>query len=261
MRLENKVAVVVGGGSGMGEAIAHLFAGEGAAVAVADVNEAGAGRVAEDIQAEQRHGRAYGLDVVQREQVADVFAEIARDLGGIDILVNAAGISQFKAIEEITADDVRRTVDINLIGVIFTCQEAGRYMIPKRSGKIVNFGSTASIAGVPYMVHYTAAKHGVAGLTRSLAVEWGKYNVNVNCICPGATETPMLLKTLSPAARQQRVKRIPLQRFGRTSDQANAALFLASADSDYLTGALMCVDGGAAAMSPATATDVLLGNV
>ena len=128
--------------------------------------------------------------------------------------------------------------------MIFACQEAGRYMIPKRSGKIVNFGSTAAIAGVPYMVHYTAAKHGVAGLTRSLAVEWGKYNINVNCICPGATETPMLLTTLSEEARQQRVKRIPLQRFGRTSDQANTALFLASDDAAFLTGNVVEVDGG-----------------
>ena len=90
-------------------------------------------------------------------------------------------------------------------------------MIPRRSGKIVNFGSTAGIAGVPYMAQYTAAKHGVVGLTKSLAVEWGKYNVNVNCICPGATETPMFVNTLSPEAREQRVKRIPLQRFGKTA--------------------------------------------
>ena len=98
-------------------------------------------------------------------------------------------------------------------------------------------------------------------LTRALATELGKYNINVNCICPGATETPMFLTTLSEEARQQRVKRIPLQRFGRTSDQANTALFLASSDSDYLTGAIICVDGGAAAISPATATEVLLGHV
>jgi NAD(P)-dependent dehydrogenase (short-subunit alcohol dehydrogenase family) len=111
------------------------------------------------------------------------------------------------------------------------------------------------------MVHYTAAKHGIAGLTKSLAVEWGKHNINVNCICPGATETPMFLTTISEESRRERVKRIPLQRFGKTSDQANTALFLASPDSDYLTGAIICVDGGAAAVSPTTGTEVLLGQV
>jgi NAD(P)-dependent dehydrogenase (short-subunit alcohol dehydrogenase family) len=261
MRLNEKVAVVVGGGSGMGEAIAHLFAREGAAVAIADINRESAAKVSESIRAERPNAQPYGLDVVNRAQVAEVFAAIARDFGNIDILINAVGISQFKAIEEISAEDVRRTVEVNLIGVIFACQEAGRYMIPRRCGKIVNFGSTGAIAGVPYMVHYTAAKHGVAGLTKSLAVEWGKYNINVNCICPGATETPMFLRTLSEEARRQRIKRIPLQRFGKTGDQANTALFLASSDSDYLTGAIICVDGGAAAISPATATEVLLGQV
>jgi NAD(P)-dependent dehydrogenase (short-subunit alcohol dehydrogenase family) len=261
MRLEGKVAIVIGGASGMGETISHLFAREGAAVAIADVNEASAIRVANAVAPEQGRSRAYRLDVVQPEQVADVFATVSRDLGAIDILVNASGLSQFKPTTEITPDDLRRTVDVNLIGVFYACQEAGRAMIPRRSGKIVNFGSTAGIAGVPYMAHYTAAKHGVVGLTKSLAVEWGKYNVNVNCICPGATETPMFVNTLSPEAREQRVKRIPLQRFGKTSDQANTALFLASSDSDYLTGSIVCVDGGASAISPATATEVLLGHV
>lgn len=261
MRLENKVAIVVGAASGMGEAIGHLFAREGAVVAIADINEAGAARVAKEIEAERGRSRAYQLDIVQPEEVAKVFAAASRELGALDILINASGVSQFKPAEEITADDLRRTVDINLIGVFLSCQEAGRLMIPRRSGKIVNFGSTAGIAGVPYMAHYTAAKHGVVGLTKALAVEWGKYNINVNCICPGATETPMFLATLPLEARQERVKRIPLQRFGKTSDQANAALFLASSDSDYLSGSVVCVDGGAAAISPATATDVLLGQV
>lgn len=260
-RLESKVAIIVGGGSGMGEAISHLFAQEGAAVAIADVNEASAIQVAKDVAADEGRCRAYELDVVQPEQVANVFATAARELGPIDILINASGLSQFKPTTEITPDDLRRTVDVNLLGVFYACQEAGRAMIPRRSGKIVNFGSTAGIAGVPYMAHYTAAKHGVVGVTKSLAVEWGKYNINVNCICPGATETPMFVNTLSLEAREQRVKRIPLQRFGKTSDQANTALFLASSESDYLTGSIVCVDGGAAAISPATATEVLLGQV
>jgi NAD(P)-dependent dehydrogenase (short-subunit alcohol dehydrogenase family) len=261
MKLKDKVAVITGAGSGMGEAIAHLFAREGAAVAIADLSEKSAARVADDIRAQKGKVSPYRLDVVQPQQVTDVFAAIAADLGDIDILINCVGLSQFKAIEEISPEDIRRTIDVNLVGVIFACQAAGRHMIARRSGKIVNFGSTASVAGVPYMVHYTAAKHGIAGLTKSLAVEWGKYNINVNCICPGATETPMFLTTLSEEARRQRVKRIPLQRFATTSDQAKTALFLASSDADYLTGAVICVDGGAAAISPATATEVLQGQI
>src|SRR5215469_1869763 len=134
MRLNEKVAVVVGGGSGIGEAIAHLFAREGAAVAIADINRESAAKVSESIRAERPNARPYGLDVVDRAQVAEVFAAVARDFGNIDILINAVGISQFKAIEEISAEDVRRTVEVNLIGVIFACQEAGRYMIPRHRG-------------------------------------------------------------------------------------------------------------------------------
>ena len=135
-------------------------------------------------------------------------------------------------------------IDVNLTGTFLTCLAFGRQMVERRSGKIVNFGSTASLSGVPGMVHYTAAKHGVLGLTRALAVEWGKYNVYVNCICPGATTTPLMLGCTNQKWRSARQRRIPLGRLGSPEDQARVALFLASEMSSFVTGHNVPVDGG-----------------
>lgn len=258
MRLGDKTALIVGGASGMGAEISGLFAREGARVIIADLNPEAAQQRASEISGDGMPVSAVGVDVTNAAEVDRTVESVAQEHGRVDILVNTVGMAEFIAAEKVTPEQLRKMIDVNLSGVVYTCQAAGKVMKAQGGGKIVNFGSTAGVSGAPYFAHYTAAKHGVVGLTKALAVEWGKYNINVNCICPGATETPMFFEATTPEIREKRAQRIPLRRFARTLDQAYAALFLASAESDYITGAVLCVDGGAAALSPATGTDVLM---
>lgn len=258
MRLKNRNVLVVGGASGMGAEIARLFVEEGAAVFVGDVDIEQAEKLRNETETLKQRLSITKIDVTNYQEVQHAVGMVMKDFKRIDVLINTVGIAEFIAAEKIAPDKLKKVIDVNLIGVMYTCQVVGRVMIKQGSGKIVNFGSTAGVTGAPYFAHYTASKHGVVGLTKALAVEWGKYNIKVNCICPGATETPMFLAETTPEIRRKRAERIPLRRFATTADQARAALFLASDESDYISGAILCVDGGAAAMSPATGTDVLL---
>jgi NAD(P)-dependent dehydrogenase (short-subunit alcohol dehydrogenase family) len=257
MKLQNKIAIISGGASGMGASIAQFFAQEGAKVIIGDIDDEKANDVALKIEKSGGHGLAVELDVVDENQVLRLVDFVLQKFHRIDILVNCVGIAEFAPTTEVSLQQWRRVLDVNLTGVFLCCREVGKVMINQRSGKIVNFASTAGLSGVPYMAHYTASKHGVAGLTRALAVEWGKYNIHVNCICPGATATPMLLESTTEEYRADRAKRVPLQRLGKPEEQARAALFLASSESDYVNGSLLCVDGGVYALSPATSTEAL----
>ena len=259
VRLQDRIAIVTGGASGMGACIAELFAEEGAAVVVADINGKKAHEVAAGIERAGRRCRAVELDVVDETQVVHAVEAVMGEFRRVDVLVNCVGIAEFAPTEQLTLQQWRRMLDVNLTGVFLCCREVGRAMIAQKAGKIVNFGSTGGLSGVPYLAHYTAAKHGVVGLTRALAVEWGKHNIHVNCICPGATATPMLLENTTETYRAERARRVPLQRLAKPEEQARVALFLASSDSDYVNGAIVCVDGGMYAMSPATSTEALAG--
>jgi NAD(P)-dependent dehydrogenase (short-subunit alcohol dehydrogenase family) len=259
MKLKDKVAVVAGGGSGMGETTARLFAQEGASVIVADLNEDAAEKVTASIieslpGATVRHQK---VDVTDEGSVEQLARFVAENFTAADILVNTFGIAEFTPMLDLTLDQWRRTTEVNLTGTFLTCRALGRQMVERRRGKIVNFGSTASLSAVPGMAHYTAAKHGVLGLTRTLAVEWGKYNIHVNCICPGATTTPLMVNCTTPQWREQRIKRIPLGKLACPENQARAALFLASDDSDYLTGAAIPTDGGVSATAAGTSDEAL----
>lgn len=258
MRLKDKITLVVGGASGMGAEITRLFTREDAQVVIADINGEAAKELSNELLASGKNVPFFQIDVTNYQQVLDLIDSVVRDFRRIDVLINTVGCAEFIAAEKITPDKLRKIIDVNLTGVVYTCQIVGKEMIKQGGGKIINFGSTAGVSGAPYFSHYTAAKHGVVGLTKALAVEWGKYSINVNCICPGATETSMFIEATTPDMRKKRAERIPLRRFAKTIEQAQAALFLASEESDYITGAVLCVDGGAAAMSPATGTDVLL---
>ena len=226
---------------------------------VADVNGRAADEVA--LQVAQAGGRslAVEVDAADEEQVKEMVEVASREFQRIDILVNCVGMAEFAPAEEITSEQWQRLLDANLTGVFLCCREVGKALIAQRSGKIVNFASTGGLSGVPYMAHYIAAKHGVVGLTRALAVEWGKYEIHVNCICPGATATPMLLENTTEEYRADRSRRVPLQRLAKPEEQARMALFLASSESDYVNGAAICVDGGIFAMSPATSVEALAG--
>jgi NAD(P)-dependent dehydrogenase (short-subunit alcohol dehydrogenase family) len=257
MRLKDRVAIVTGSGSGMGEAVARLFAEEGASVVVADLNASAAQSVATHIGA---RARAIEVDITQEPDVVDMVNRAVEAFGRVDILVNCAGMADFRKTEDTSLELWRRVVDVNLTGTFLCCREAGRRMIEGGGGTIVNIASTSGISGTPYMAAYSAAKHGVVGLTRELATEWGKHNIRVNCICPGATETSMLLGTTTETYRAERRKRVPLGKLGQPSEQAQAAMFLASPESSYVTGAVLCVDGGVFAMSPATSEAALAGD-
>ena len=259
MKLNDKIAIVTGAGSGMGEATGRLFASEGATVVIADKDEAKANEVADSIRSAGGKASALAVNVTNEEQVCRIVSRVVKEYGTLDILINCVGIAQFKPTLEITLQEWQLQIDVNLTGVFLCCREAGKIMIPKGYGKIVTFGSTGGITGVPAMAHYTAAKHGIVGLTRALAVEWGRHNIHVNCICPGATMTSMLMSSTTEEYRAKRSLRIPLQRLGKPEEQASTALFLASADSDYINGAVICTDGGVSALSPGTPTNVISG--
>lgn len=230
----------------MGISIASTLLGQGAEVVLADRDAAKLAAVAEELGSDS-------ITVVACElSLEEDVRQLARAAGAVAGLVNAQGISTFARLEDTTIEAWQAVVDANLTSSFLTCREIGGAMAANGGGSIVNFASTAGLFGVPQMAAYTAAKHGVVGLTRALAVELGRRSVRVNCICPGATLTPMLLAT-APEYRAARVRRVPLGRLGEPQDQADVVSFLLSDASRYITGASIPVDGGVSAVAPGTA--------
>jgi len=253
MRLANHNSIILGGASGMGAATAELFAEQGATVVIADLNLEGAQEIASRCG---DRALAVSVDMCDRNSVQAMVATAHEHLGCIDNLVNTVGYAKFCPTVEVDEAELMRNLQINLT-VFWACQSVGKHMIEQRYGKIVNFASTAGFAGVPGMAAYTAAKHGVVGLTRALAVEWGQFSINVNCVCPGSTTTPMLMGCTDDQWREERAARIPLARLATPKDQANAALFLASDEASYLTGCLLTTDGGINALASGTSDHAL----
>jgi NAD(P)-dependent dehydrogenase (short-subunit alcohol dehydrogenase family) len=237
----------------MGAAIARRFASVGMNVVLAD-------RAAAPIEAActelGERALAITADVTNEADVARLSERALSWRKRVDVLVTCAGISFFGRAEQTTLRDWRSQLDVNLTGTFLACREIGRTMLESGRGSIVTFGSTAGSYGVPEMAAYTASKHGVVGLTRALAVEWGRRGVRVNCICPGATLTPMLLAT-SDEYRAERVRRVPLGRLAEPDEQAAIAVFLASDASSNLTGCVIASDGGISALAPGTGETVL----
>lgn len=249
-KLEGKVALVTGGGRGIGKAIALLFAKEGAKVIVNDINFDSAKKVSQEIQSTGKAALPLQADVSNFDEDSKMVQAAISEFGDIHILVNNAGIPSGYPAEEITLSQWNRMLGVCLSGPFYLCQLVGKHMIAARSGKIVNISSMSGLFGPILMADYSAAKHGVVGLTKALGVEWAKYNINVNCICPGITETEMAREWGGkyPEIMAKRLARVPLKRLAQPEDMANAALFLASSDSDYMTGSVICVDGGNGAL-------------
>ena len=229
----------------MGAAIAASLLREGADLVLADRDSARLAAVAADLGARVT---SVACDLASEEDVR----RLARESGEVDGLVNVQGTAQFSSLELTTLKSWKDVLDANLTSTFLTCREIGGAMARGNGGSIVNFASTAGFAGVPRMAAYTAAKHGVVGLTRALAVELGRREVRVNCVCPGATLTPMLLAT-PPEYREARIRRIPLGRLAEPTDQAAVVAFLLSDASRYTTGTVIPVDGGVSAVAPGTA--------
>jgi len=250
MRLKDKVAVVTGGGSGIGRAAALRFAAEGAAVAVADISDA----AARDTQTHIANAGGRAIAVVgdlSRTDAAQALVErTVSELGEPTILLASAAVTAFGTVEESDADDLDRVLGIN-VRSMFLCAKA---VIPRMKqaggGSIVNMSSITGIVGAPGMAAYATSKGAIITLTRTLALEVAEAQIRVNCICPASIDTPMLQASFDrlpdpAAARARNVKRHPLGRFGTPEDVASLALFLASDESSFITGGTYVIDGGA----------------
>lgn len=251
MRLEGKVAIITGAGSGQGKASAKLFAKEGAKVVIAEWNEENGKRVEQEIVDTGNEAVFIQTDISDESNVTLLVDQVVDMYGRIDILFNNAGIgfsssSKYKMapLLETPLKDWNDILGINLNGVYLMSKYVLPVMIKQKSGNIVNNSSLNGVLGVTGADAYTAAKGGVVALTRVMAVDYGKYNIRVNCICPGAIDTPMIADALKNPEVSKNYETGPLGRVGKPEEIAYAALFLASDESSYVTGLIMPVDGG-----------------
>lgn len=246
MRFENQVAVITGGGNGMGRATALRFAREGARVVVADIESDNAARVAQEIRAAGRDALDVHVDVSRRESVAAMVARAVETYGQIDILCAIAGIAG--GVPFLELDDARwnRMLDVNLTGVFLCGQLVARQMVRQGTGgKIVNMSSTNGLVGEADFAHYNAAKFGVVALTMTMAIELAPHNIRVNAVCPGLIQTRLSAEVVQePAAAEEYKKKIPMGRFASADEVAGSFLFLASDDASFITGTTLVVDGG-----------------
>jgi len=237
--------IVTGAASGMGRATAQLFGDEGAAVAVTDVSLDGVAPVADEIVEAGGTARAWALDVRDDAQVRAVVAEIVDQLGPIDILVNNAGVSIPAPIDMDDFDAAwDMTFEVNLHAHTRMVRACLPHLMRNGEGRVVNIASTEGIGATGSISPYTASKHGVIGLTRSLAVELGPRGVNVNCVCPGPIHTGMTQLIPDDAKTKFARRRVPLRRYGEPEEVAHATLSLSLPASSYINGAVLVVDGG-----------------
>lgn len=266
-KLAGRVAVVTGGASGIGRAIAHRFASEGARVAIADLETASAERVAKEIEANGGTSLGIATDVADSAAVDKLFARVVEAWGRVDILSNNAGIGRLSPELQSQAEDAlsammgggtrrslgitsrmsdaewRRMVEIHLFGTFYCTRAALRLMEAGEGGAIVNMASVAGLAGIPGLAHYGAAKAGIIGFTKSVALEVGAGNIRVNAIAPGLIDTPMTAD-IPPMLRQMTLMRTPLGRTGTPEDIADVALFLVSDEAGFVTGQVVSPNGG-----------------
>ena len=244
-RLEDKVALITGGGAGIGRAMAETFAREGASVVIADRDEAAAQEVADAIVKSNGAARAYAVDVASTDEVKALMAAIGEAHGRIDVLVNNAGVGERADFRHLDDDAWDRVWAVNVDGTVRCAREA--FSLLRASGKasIVNLSSVMATKHTRQMSVYSASKGAVSALTRSLAVEYAPYGIRVNCLCPGYVETTLIWRYMAnPMIAKALLTQTPLRRFGTPQDIANAALFLASDEAAYVTGASLNVDGG-----------------
>jgi len=243
-QLNGKVAIVTGGASGLGRGMGLEFARQGAAIAILDIDGSGAAKAVGEIEALGSRAMAHEADVTDYERVTEAVTSTVDQLGSADILVNCAGLNRFAVPHEYPVEEFERLLSINLGGQWNCCHAVMPEMMKQRSGKIINIGSAAAVLAIPKAAPYSIAKHGVIGLTRALAVDLGPHNINVNCICPATVVTPLLKQATNQAFVEGMINAIPMGRLGEISDIAQAALFLASSASDWITGVVLPVDGG-----------------
>ncbi len=245
MRLEGKVALITGAGAGIGRATAELFAGEGASIAVADYDEAAAQRTCAAITARGGNAIALPVDVSQPDQVEAMVQATVQTFGGIDILFNNAGVLIFGAVVDTSFVEWRRVMAVNLDGVFLCSKAVIPHMRAQGGGAIINMSSsTGAHDGNGNAAAYVTSKGGVTLLTRCMAIDHAADHIRVNAIAPGPTDTPMLRRVMSQEEIDTFAATFPARRLGQPSEIAAAALFLASDEASFVTGAIFAVDGG-----------------
>jgi NAD(P)-dependent dehydrogenase (short-subunit alcohol dehydrogenase family) len=247
MRLNDKTAIVTGARRGIGRATALALAREGANVVVSDTNQEDCQKVVDEIEELGRKGLALKCDVSSSDEVDSMVKRTVAEFGRVDILVNNAGILAFKPFLDLTDEDWDRTLSVNLKGQFLCARAASKEMIKNKWGRIINIASISSGGcgiAFPLIAHYTASKGGVIALTEALALELTPQGINVSAICPGAIDTDMAKGVKEGGQLAQVLARIPKGRLGQPEEIANLAVFLASGESDYISGAAIVIDGG-----------------
>lgn len=241
MRLQNKVAIITGAASGMGQGEAIRFAKEGAKVVVADLNFEGAQAVAEEIKAAGGEAIAVSVNVMKTEDILNCIKVTEETFGPVDVLVNNAGVfDKYQKSLETTLDQWKFLIDINLTSMFEFCNAVLPSMIERQTGAIVNICSVAGLVAGKGGAAYTASKHGAIGYTKHLSSEYARYGIKINAICPGTIETPLVKDVLAGLSK----KAVPTRTFGQVEEVADLAVFLASDEAKFMSGTAVTIDGG-----------------
>jgi 3-oxoacyl-[acyl-carrier protein] reductase len=241
--LDGKIALITGAGGGLGKEMARTFATEGASVVIADIDVEAAEKAAAEIVAQGARAVAVGGDVRSEADVSAMVANCVREFAALDVMVNNAGITRDATMRKMSLDDFRLVIDVHLQGVWLGTRAAAAVMRDRNSGSIINMSSISGKVGNPGQTNYSAAKAGIVGLTKAAAKELAHLGIRVNAIQPGLIRTAMTA-AMRPVVLEQRIADTPMGRMGEPAEVANAALFLASNLSSYITGTVIEVTGG-----------------
>ena len=246
MRFENKFVLITGGGSGIGRASAIDFAKEGAVVGVTDIDVDTAKRTVEAIEKSGGRGYAFPLDTTDPAAVTNCVEQVSKTLGGLDILVNSAGVREIESVIELPYEEWCRVINVNITGVFLCSQAFLRHLTGLgKGGAIVNLASTLGVTAAPNRAAYTASKHAVVGLTKEMALEVGEAGIRVNAVGPGVTRTSLTERYFQEAEMAETVRSLhAMKRWGEADEISKAILFLASDDASFITGETLLVDGG-----------------
>ena len=251
MRLRAKAALITGAGGGIGRATAVLFAQEGAQVLLTDLNPTAGAETLAAVRAVGGQAEFVAGDVGDAADAARIVQRCIEAFGRIDVLFNCAGITVVGTVESLSPEDFDRVYHANVRGPFLMCKYAVPHMRRQKSGSIINMGSTASLVAAVNMISYGVSKSSLLGLTRSVAADYATEGVRANCLCPGATATPLLKQIMRERPPEQTaafVAKHPIGRFAEPEEVAGAVVFLASDESAYMTGAVLALDGGMTAV-------------
>ena len=243
--VENMVTLITGAGSGMGRATARVFADAGAKVIVSDINEQNVIEVTNEILKEKKICSGYVLDITSKDEIENVIEKVIKEFGQLDHLINNAGIAIPLSIDDENYEESwEKTLNVLLTGQVNLIRRALPYLLKSKNPRIVNISSTEGLGATPRNSPYTAAKHGVIGLTRSLASELGSTGLTVNCICPGPIRTAMTDNITEDNKQKYAYRRVPMQRYGDPEEVAHVTLSLCLPASSFINGVALPVDGG-----------------